>query len=123
MTLDTVICQKLPPLEMIYLVYVKKYIFNLRVFNYFKSVNYCLLRPDRLKRIWEIRGNVIPETNSPFRSDFLAQLKELGFENMTDEVAITTKTKEKYNFNFFFNNIEKLKKRIIYISTKFLILN
>lgn len=56
------------------------------------------MRPDRLKRIWEIRGNQIPETNSPFLTDFLMQLKKLGFENMTDEVAITTKTKEKLNF-------------------------
>lgn len=53
------------------------------------------MRPDRLKRIWEIRGNRIPEEDSPFRADFLKQLKELGFENMTDEVAITTKTKER----------------------------
>uniref|UniRef100_A0A915CMF8 Uncharacterized protein n=1 Tax=Ditylenchus dipsaci TaxID=166011 RepID=A0A915CMF8_9BILA len=60
-----------------------------------KNVHYCLLRPDRLKRMWEIRGNRIPEEDSPFRDDFLAQLKELGYENMTDEVAITTKTKER----------------------------
>jgi hypothetical protein len=45
--------------------------------------------------MWEIRGRKIPEEGSPFRADFLAQLKELGYENMTDEVAITTKTKEK----------------------------
>ena len=57
--------------------------------------NYCLLRPERIKRIWEIRGNEIPEEGSPFRADFMAQLKMLGYENMTDEVAITTKTKEK----------------------------
>ncbi|KAL3117681.1 hypothetical protein niasHT_010239 [Heterodera trifolii] len=60
-----------------------------------KNINYCLLRPERLKRIWEIRGRAIPEEGSPFRSDFLAQLKDLGYENMTDEVAITTKTLEK----------------------------
>uniref|UniRef100_A0AC35G2G6 Uncharacterized protein n=1 Tax=Panagrolaimus sp. PS1159 TaxID=55785 RepID=A0AC35G2G6_9BILA len=57
--------------------------------------NYCLLRPERLKRIWEIRGSEIPEEGSPFRADFLEQLQKLGYENMTDEVAITTKTKEK----------------------------
>ncbi|KAL3087453.1 hypothetical protein niasHT_023701 [Heterodera trifolii] len=60
-----------------------------------KNINYCLLRPERLKRMWEIRGRAIPEEGSPFRSDFLAQLKDLGYENMTDEVAITTKTLEK----------------------------
>ncbi|KAK0400541.1 hypothetical protein QR680_015306 [Steinernema hermaphroditum] len=60
-----------------------------------KDVNYCLLRPDRLKRLWEIRGKEIPDESSPFRQDFLEQLKKLGYENMTDEVAITTKTKEK----------------------------
>uniref|UniRef100_A0A1I7Y9G0 Uncharacterized protein n=1 Tax=Steinernema glaseri TaxID=37863 RepID=A0A1I7Y9G0_9BILA len=60
-----------------------------------KDVNYCLLRPDRLKRLWEIRGKEIPDESSPFRKDFLEQLKKLGYENMTDEVAITTKTKEK----------------------------
>uniref|UniRef100_A0A7E4VU26 Degenerin unc-8 n=1 Tax=Panagrellus redivivus TaxID=6233 RepID=A0A7E4VU26_PANRE len=57
--------------------------------------SYCLLRPERIKRVWEIRGTAIPDETSPFRADFLAQLKELGYENMTDEVAITTKTKEK----------------------------
>lgn len=48
--------------------------------------------------MWEIRGNKIPNKDSPFHADFLTQLKQLGFENMTDEVAITTKTKEKYYF-------------------------
>uniref|UniRef100_A0A9J2PES5 Uncharacterized protein n=1 Tax=Ascaris lumbricoides TaxID=6252 RepID=A0A9J2PES5_ASCLU len=56
---------------------------------------YCLIRPDRLKRIWEFRGKVIPDKSSPFRADFMEQLKQLGYENMTDEVAITTKTKER----------------------------
>ncbi|KAL7069600.1 hypothetical protein ACQ4LE_010876, partial [Meloidogyne hapla] len=60
-----------------------------------KSVNYCLIRPERLKRMWEVRGDKIPTEDSPFRTDFLTQLKELGYENMTDEVAITTKTREK----------------------------
>uniref|UniRef100_A0A915LBA2 Amiloride-sensitive sodium channel n=1 Tax=Meloidogyne javanica TaxID=6303 RepID=A0A915LBA2_MELJA len=60
-----------------------------------KSVNYCLIRPERLKRMWEVRGDKIPTEDSPFRTDFLNQLKELGYENMTDEVAITTKTREK----------------------------
>ncbi|VDM23844.1 unnamed protein product [Toxocara canis] len=56
---------------------------------------YCLLRPERLKRIWEFRGKAIPDKASPFRADFLEQLKQLGYENMTDEVAITIKTKER----------------------------
>uniref|UniRef100_A0A914CAP8 Amiloride-sensitive sodium channel n=1 Tax=Acrobeloides nanus TaxID=290746 RepID=A0A914CAP8_9BILA len=60
-----------------------------------KDVRYCLLKPERMKRVWEIRGTEIPDENSPFRQDFLKQLKELGYENMTDEVAIATKTKEK----------------------------
>jgi len=45
--------------------------------------------------MWEVRGDKIPTEDSPFRTDFLNQLKELGYENMTDEVAITTKTREK----------------------------
>ncbi|VDK49207.1 unnamed protein product [Anisakis simplex] len=60
-----------------------------------KYGGYCLLRPYRLKRIWEFRGKAIPDIGSPFRADFLEQLKQLGYENMTDEVAITTKTKER----------------------------
>uniref|UniRef100_A0A915MB71 Amiloride-sensitive sodium channel n=1 Tax=Meloidogyne javanica TaxID=6303 RepID=A0A915MB71_MELJA len=63
--------------------------------QYVMSVNYCLIRPERLKRMWEVRGDKIPTEDSPFRTDFLNQLKELGYENMTDEVAITTKTREK----------------------------
>lgn len=55
--------------------------------------------------MWEVRGSRIPAEDSPFRADFLAQLKELGFENMTDEVAITTKTKEKFFFNIFEFNV------------------
>lgn len=38
----------------------------------------------------------LPKKGSPFRQDFLKQLKELGYENMTDQVAITTQTKEKF---------------------------
>uniref|UniRef100_A0A914XKG2 Amiloride-sensitive sodium channel n=1 Tax=Plectus sambesii TaxID=2011161 RepID=A0A914XKG2_9BILA len=44
--------------------------------------------------MWEISGSKIPDVNSPYREDFLAQLAELGYANMTDEVAITIKTKE-----------------------------
>lgn len=43
----------------------------------------------------EIKGTKIPDESSPFRAEFLEQLKELGFANVTDEVAITTKTTEK----------------------------
>uniref|UniRef100_A0A914WRK2 Uncharacterized protein n=1 Tax=Plectus sambesii TaxID=2011161 RepID=A0A914WRK2_9BILA len=59
------------------------------------DANYCLLKPDRMKRMWEIRGKHIPDKSSPFRGDFLEQLALLGYANMTDEVAITTKTKER----------------------------
>jgi hypothetical protein len=48
-----------------------------------------------MKRLWEIKGKTIPAVDSPFRAEFLEQLKELGYANMTDEVAITTKAKEK----------------------------
>ncbi|GMT33916.1 hypothetical protein PFISCL1PPCAC_25213, partial [Pristionchus fissidentatus] len=58
--------------------------------------DYCLLKSvQRLRRIWEFRGKALPKKGSPFRQDFLKQLKELGYENMTDQVAITTQTKEK----------------------------
>ncbi|KHN74936.1 Degenerin del-1, partial [Toxocara canis] len=63
--------------------------------NNYSYGKYCLLRPERLKRIWEFRGKAIPDKASPFRADFLEQLKQLGYENMTDEVAITIKTKER----------------------------
>uniref|UniRef100_A0A0K0DVS6 Uncharacterized protein n=1 Tax=Strongyloides stercoralis TaxID=6248 RepID=A0A0K0DVS6_STRER len=59
------------------------------------DVGYCLFQPDRLKKVWEIKGTAVPSENSPYRKDFLNRLKELGYENTTDEVAITTKTKEK----------------------------
>uniref|UniRef100_A0A0N4Z4F2 Degenerin mec-10 n=1 Tax=Parastrongyloides trichosuri TaxID=131310 RepID=A0A0N4Z4F2_PARTI len=59
------------------------------------DVGYCLVQPDRVKRVWEIKGTAVPSEDSPYRDDFLKQLKELGYENTTDEVAITTKTKEK----------------------------
>uniref|UniRef100_A0A0N5B8A6 SET domain-containing protein n=1 Tax=Strongyloides papillosus TaxID=174720 RepID=A0A0N5B8A6_STREA len=59
------------------------------------NVGYCLLQPDRIKKVWEIKGTAVPSEDSPYRDDFLKQLKELGYENTTDEVAITTKTKEK----------------------------
>ncbi|VDO72547.1 unnamed protein product [Haemonchus placei] len=60
------------------------------------KMGYCVLRSEaRLKRVWEFRGKKMPPANSPFRSDFLAHLKKLGYGNMTDQVAITTKAKEK----------------------------
>lgn len=44
-----------------------------------------------MRRMWEVNGKVVPSANSPYREDFLAQLAELGYANMTDEVAITIK--------------------------------
>lgn len=61
----------------------------------FQKLGYCLLKPERLKRVWEFRGKKVPEKGSPFREDFLEHLKQLGYENMTDQVAITAQTKEK----------------------------
>lgn len=59
-------------------------------------MGYCVLKSDnRLKRIWEVRGKKIPSKNSPFRKEFMEQLNKLGYENMTDQVAITTRAKEK----------------------------
>ncbi|VDP22345.1 unnamed protein product [Heligmosomoides polygyrus] len=37
----------------------------------------------------------MPSIGSPFREDFLAQLRRLGYGNMTDQVAITTRAKER----------------------------
>ncbi|KAK5980075.1 Degenerin mec-4, partial [Trichostrongylus colubriformis] len=60
------------------------------------KMGYCILRSEeRLKRVWEFRGKKMPSANSPFRDDFLAHLKKLGYGNMTDQVAITTRAKEK----------------------------
>ncbi|PIO74708.1 Amiloride-sensitive sodium channel [Teladorsagia circumcincta] len=60
------------------------------------KMGYCVLRSEeRLKRVWEFRGKKMPPANSPFRDDFLAHLKKLGYGNMTDQVAITTRAKEK----------------------------
>jgi hypothetical protein len=59
-------------------------------------MKYCLVKPERVRRIWEFRGRHVPDKKSPYRADFMAQLAQLGYENMTDEVAITAKTKEKW---------------------------
>ncbi|CAI4226053.1 unnamed protein product [Auanema sp. JU1783] len=60
------------------------------------KMGYCVLKSDsRIKRVWEFRGNKIPDRDSPFRKDFLEQLSKLGYGNMTDQVAITTQAKEK----------------------------
>ncbi|KAI6244041.1 Na+ channel, amiloride-sensitive family and Degenerin family-containing protein [Aphelenchoides fujianensis] len=63
------------------------------------DIGYCNLPrtsgSDQIPCLCQIRGKEIPKEDSPFRADFLEQLKSLGFGNMTDEVAITTKTKEK----------------------------
>lgn len=49
----------------------------------------------RLRRIWEFQGNKIPEKGSPLRKEYMEQLTQLGYGNMTDQVAITTQAKEK----------------------------
>ncbi|KJH39990.1 degenerin [Dictyocaulus viviparus] len=60
------------------------------------SMSYCILKSEaRLRRIWEFRGQDLPPKGSQFRSDFLDHLKTLGYGNMTDQVAITTRAKEK----------------------------
>uniref|UniRef100_A0A1I7XKV2 Degenerin del-1 n=1 Tax=Heterorhabditis bacteriophora TaxID=37862 RepID=A0A1I7XKV2_HETBA len=60
------------------------------------TMGYCVLKGgSRIKRIWEFRGKKIPDRNSPFRKDFLDHLTQLGYGNMTDQVAITTQAKEK----------------------------
>ncbi|CAJ0610440.1 unnamed protein product [Cylicocyclus nassatus] len=60
------------------------------------NMGYCILQVEkRLKRVWEFRGRKVPEAGSPFRSDFLEHLKKLGYGNMTDQVAITTRAREK----------------------------
>ncbi|VDM60328.1 unnamed protein product [Angiostrongylus costaricensis] len=59
------------------------------------NMGYCILKgEERLRRVWEFRGRVVPPMDNPFRNDFLNHLKELGYGNMTDQVAITTRAKE-----------------------------
>ncbi|CAD5227422.1 unnamed protein product [Bursaphelenchus okinawaensis] len=60
-----------------------------------RPFKHCLLMPKRINRMWETRGEEVPDEDSPFYNDYMNRLKTLGYENMTDEVAITTKTKEK----------------------------
>ncbi|KAK6760068.1 hypothetical protein RB195_021547 [Necator americanus] len=60
------------------------------------KMGYCILRSEqRLRRVWEFRGKKVPDANSPFRNDFLEHLSKLGYGNMTDQVAITTRAREK----------------------------
>ncbi|EYC31894.1 hypothetical protein Y032_0003g1291 [Ancylostoma ceylanicum] len=60
------------------------------------NMGYCVLRSEaRLRRVWEFRGKKVPDAHSPFRKDFLEHLKKLGYGNMTDQVAITTRAREK----------------------------
>lgn len=40
-----------------------------------KDRKYCLIKPQRMKRLWEIKGTKIPDESSPFRAEFLEQLK------------------------------------------------
>ncbi|KAJ1354694.1 Deproteinrin del-1, partial [Parelaphostrongylus tenuis] len=59
------------------------------------NMGYCILKgEERLRRVWEFRGRVVPPVDNPFRSDFLNHLRELGYGNMTDQVAITTRAKQ-----------------------------
>uniref|UniRef100_A0A1I7TLH7 Glycoprotein n=1 Tax=Caenorhabditis tropicalis TaxID=1561998 RepID=A0A1I7TLH7_9PELO len=60
------------------------------------AMGYCVFMPEtRVRRIWEFQGNKIPEKGSPLRKEYLEQLTQLGYGNMTDQVAITTQAKEK----------------------------
>ncbi|CAI2355903.1 unnamed protein product [Caenorhabditis sp. 36 PRJEB53466] len=60
------------------------------------NMGYCVFMPEsRLRRIWEFQGNKIPEKGSPLRKEYMEQLTQLGYGNMTDQVAITTQAKEK----------------------------
>ncbi|KIH64602.1 hypothetical protein ANCDUO_05084 [Ancylostoma duodenale] len=60
------------------------------------NMGYCVLRSEkRLRRVWEFRGRKVPDARSPFRKDFLEHLRKLGYGNMTDQVAITTRAREK----------------------------
>ncbi|CAI5456239.1 unnamed protein product [Caenorhabditis angaria] len=57
---------------------------------------YCIFKPEkRLRRMWEFRGKKIPEKGSPLRKEYMEQLLQLGYGNMTDQVAITTQAREK----------------------------
>ncbi|UMM44272.1 hypothetical protein L5515_019449 [Caenorhabditis briggsae] len=60
------------------------------------AMGYCVFLPEsRVRRVWEFQGNKIPEKGSPLRKEYLEQLTQLGYGNMTDQVAITTQAKEK----------------------------
>ncbi|NP_001355470.1 Degenerin del-1 [Caenorhabditis elegans] len=60
------------------------------------EMGYCVFQPEsRVRRIWEFQGNKIPEKGSPLRKEYMEQLTQLGYGNMTDQVAITTQAKEK----------------------------
>lgn len=60
------------------------------------DMGYCVFLPEsRVRRVWEFQGNKIPEKGSPLRREYLEQLTQLGYGNMTDQVAITTQAKEK----------------------------
>lgn len=65
----------------------------------FQEMGYCVFQPEsRVRRIWEFQGNKIPEKGSPLRKEYMEQLTQLGYGNMTDQVAITTQAKEKWVF-------------------------
>ncbi|CAB3400779.1 unnamed protein product [Caenorhabditis bovis] len=60
------------------------------------EMGYCVFKPEsRLRRVWEFQGKQIPEKGSPLRKEYIEQLSQLGYGNMTDQVAITTQAREK----------------------------
>ncbi|CAJ0583902.1 unnamed protein product, partial [Mesorhabditis spiculigera] len=58
------------------------------------NTGYCLLKPASLKHVWHFLGKTIPKAGSPFLKDYLEKLRSSGYENVTDQVTITTVTKE-----------------------------
>ena len=47
-----------------------------------------------MKRMWELKGNGMSDTNNPLIRDFIEEFSKKG-TNMTDQVAIATTTREK----------------------------
>jgi hypothetical protein len=45
--------------------FVRRYLsdndWNTIILPNLKNINYCLIRPERMKRMWEVRGNKIPD--------------------------------------------------------------
>ncbi|PAV57231.1 hypothetical protein WR25_11472 [Diploscapter pachys] len=60
-----------------------------------RTRGYCLLKPaGRMKRMWELKGHGMSDTNNPLIRDFIEEVSKKG-TNMTDQVAIATTTREK----------------------------